>query len=195
MSLEAICSFMEKKIIDNISMMLLGIFINTILGHLIILFKIPFLFMDSVGTILIAVVLGPIYGSIVGIATNFLLSMTIEYVNLHFAIVNVVIGITAGVIAKKYDFSNIKVSIISGIVIGIISSMVAIPISIILAKGVTNKPIDNFVQVLNNSGKSLLISITISTISSSMLDKILSSLLVSISIKSIPFLNKKNNHK
>ena len=121
--------------------------------------------------------------------------MTIEYVNLHFAIVNVVIGITAGVIAKKYDFSNIKVSIISGIVIGIISSMVAIPISIILAKGVTNKPIDNFVQVLNNSGKSLLISITISTISSSMLDKILSSLLVSISIKSIPFLNKKNNHK
>lgn len=176
-------------------MMLLGIFINIILGHLIILFKIPFLFMDSVGTILIAVVLGPIYGSIVGIATNFLLSMTIEYVNLHFAIVNVVIGITAGVIAKKYDFSNIKVSIISGIVIGIISSMVAIPISIILAKGLTNKPIDNFVQVLNNSGKSLLISITISTVSSSMLDKILSSLLVSISIKSIPFLNKKNNHK
>lgn len=184
---------MEKKIIDDISMMLLGIFINIILGHLIILFKIPFLFMDSVGTILIAVVLGPIYGSIVGIATNFLLSMTIEYVNLHFAIVNVVIGITAGVIARKYDFSNIKVSFFSGIVIGVISSMVAI--AIILAKGVTNKPIDNFVQVLNNSGKSLLISITISTVSSSMLDKILSSLIVSIAIKSIPFLNKKNHHK
>lgn len=184
---------MEKKIIDDISMIIFGIFINTILGHLIILFKIPFLFMDSVGTILIAVTLGPIYGSIVGIATNFLLSMTIEYLNLHFAIVNVVIGITAGVIAKKYDFSDIKVSIISGIIIGILSSIIAIPISIILAKGITNKPIDNFVQLLNNSGKSLLISITISTVSSALLDKILSSVIVSIAVKTIPFLNKKKS--
>lgn len=96
--------------------MIIGILVNIIMGHLVIILKIPFLFMDSVGTILTAVTLGPIYSAVVGIATNFILSMTIDYVNLHFAIVNVVIGLTAGVIVRKHDFSKIKVSIISGII-------------------------------------------------------------------------------
>lgn len=105
------------------------------------------------------------------------------------------IGLTAGVIARKFDFSNIKVSIISGIIMGIISSIVAIPIALILAKGVTNKPIDNFVELLNNSGKSLVISITMSTIASAVIDKVLSALIVTATIKYFPFLNKKNNIK
>ncbi|CRF32061.1 hypothetical protein BRSU_0548 [Brachyspira suanatina] len=185
---------MRKKITYDITIMVIGIAANIIMGHLIIILKIPFLFMDSAGTILTAVMLGPIYSAVVGIATNFIISMTIDYVNLHFAIVNVVIGLTAGVIARKYDFSKIKVAIISGIIIGIVSAIVSLPIVIIAAKGVTNKPIDNFIQVIHNSGKSFIISVTITTISSSMIDKILSSILVTTSIKSIPFLSKENNH-
>lgn len=185
---------MKRKITYDIAIIIIGIIANIIMGHLVIILKIPFLFMDSVGTILAAVLIGPIYSAVVGIATNFILSMTVEYVNLHFAIVNVAIGLTAGVIARKYDFSKIKVSIISGIIIGFISSIVALPIVIIAAKGVTNKPIDNFIQVIHNSGKSLIISITMSTVLSSMIDKILSSIIVTMAIKSIPFLSKENNH-
>ena len=185
---------MKNKIKYDIIVMIIGILVNIIMGHLVIILKIPFLFMDSVGTILTAVTLGPIYSAVVGIATNFILSMTIDYVNLHFAIVNVVIGLTAGVIARKHDFSKIKVSIISGIIIGLISTIVSLPIVIIAAKGVTNKPIDNFIQLIQNSGKSFIISVTITTISSAIIDKLLSSIMVTFAIKHIPFLKIENNH-
>lgn len=185
---------MKNKIIYDITIMIIGILVNIIMGHLVIILKIPFLFMDSVGTILTAVTLGPIYSAAVGIATNFILSMTIDYVNLHFAIVNVVIGLTAGVIVRKHDFSKIKVSIISGIIIGLISAIVSLPIVIIAAKGVTNKPIDNFIQLIQSSGKSFIISVTITTISSAIIDKLLSSIMVTFAIKHIPFLKIENNH-
>lgn len=185
---------MKNKIIYDITIMIIGILVNIIMGHLVIILKIPFLFMDSVGTILTAVTLGPIYSAVVGIATNFILSMTIDYVNLHFAIVNVVIGLTAGVIVRKHDFSKIKVSIISGIIIGLISAIVSLPIVIIAAKGVTNKPIDNFIQLIQNSGKSFIIFVTITTISSAIIDKLLSSIMVTFAIKHIPFLKIENNH-
>lgn len=52
---------MKNKIIYDITIMIIGILVNIIIGHLVIILKIPFLFMDSVGTILTAVALGPIY--------------------------------------------------------------------------------------------------------------------------------------
>lgn len=185
---------MKNKVKYDIIVMIIGILVNIIMGHLVIILKIQFLFMDSAGTILTAVTLGPIYSAVVGIATNFIISMTIDYVNLHFAIVNVVIGLTAGVIARKYDFSKINVSIISGIIIGLISTIVSLPIVIIAAKGVTNKPIDNFIQVIQNSGKSFIISVTITTITSSIIDKLLSSILVTMALKNVTFLKRENNH-
>ena len=84
--------------------MIIGILLNIIIGHLVIILKIYIIFIYGFCRYNInSVMLGPIQ-SFVGIATNFIISMTVEYVNLHFAIVNVVIGLTAGVIAKKHDF-------------------------------------------------------------------------------------------
>ena len=74
---------------------------------------------------------------------------------MHYAVVNVLIGIVAGIMAKKYDFASIKVAIIAGLIIGLSSSIISIPISIILTKGFTNKPIDSFIQILKDSVKPL----------------------------------------
>lgn len=146
---------MKKKFLYDMLIMFIGISANLILGHIIIFLKIPFLFMDSVWTILTAVVIGPVYGAVIGIFTNIVLSITIDYSNLHYAVVNVLIGIVAGIMAKKYDFASIKVAIIAGLIIGLSSSIISIPISIILTKGFTNKPIDSFIQILKDSVKPL----------------------------------------
>ena len=142
--------------------------------------------MDSIGTILTAVVIGPIAGALVGIFTNIIFSFTIDYLNIHFAIVNAIIGLSAGFISKKYDF-NIKTALVSGISIGIISGLISIPISILLANGVTSGTIDVFMQSLLSSGKSLIISAVILTLPSAVLDKLLSCILVSIAVKRICF--------
>lgn len=174
---------MVSRLKYNILIMFIGIAANFALTFLVLLLKIPFLFMDSIGTILTAVILGPIYGAFVGIIT----SITIDYINLHFAIVNVLIGLMAGLIAKKYDFTKISVSLISGIVIGIVSGVISSPISIVLANGVSTGTVDAYIKALINSGKSLAVSTTIGTLSAALIDKIVSSLLVTIAIKKIYF--------
>ena len=177
--------FNEKKRYDIIAFFI-GIMVNIVFTYIVLIFKIPFLFMDSIGTILTAVVIGPIAGALVGIFTNIIFSFTIDYLNIHFAIVNAMIGLSAGFISKKYDF-NIKTAFVSGISIGIISGLISIPISILLANGVTSGTIDVFMQSLLSSGKSLIISAVILTLPSAVLDKLLSCILVSIAVKRICF--------
>ena len=178
-------AFDEKKRYDII-VFFIGIMVNIVFTYIVLIFKIPFLFMDSIGTILTAVVIGPIAGALVGIFTNIIFSFTIDYLNIHFAIVNAMIGLSAGFISKKYDF-NIKTAFVSGISIGIISGLISIPISILLANGVTSGTIDLFMQSLLSSGKSLIISAVILTLPSAVLDKLLSCILVSIAVKRICF--------
>ena len=143
--------------------------------------------MDSIGTILTAVILGPLYGALVGIITNLITSLIIDYINLHFAIVNVLIGIIAGLIAKKYDFTKLKVSIISGLIIAVIAGSISAPLSIILAKGFTTGTIDQYIKALIDSGKSLTTSTSIGTFLTNISDKIVSCILVSLSVKNVYF--------
>ena len=179
---------MESRLKYNILIIFIGIIANFALTFLVLLLKIPFLFMDSIGTILTAVILGPIYGALVGIITNIITSITIDYINLHFAIVNAIIGLMSGLIAKKYDFTKISVSFISGIIIAAVSGIISSPISIVLANGVSTGTVDTYIKALINSGKSLVVSTTIGTLSAAFIDKIVSCLLVTIAIKRFIFL-------
>ena len=178
---------MVNKVKYYILILFIGIISNIALAFIILFLNIPFLFMDSIGTILTAIILGPLYGAIVGIITNLITSVTIDYINLHFAIVNVLIGLIAGFIARKYDFTKIKVSIISGLIIAIIAGSISAPISIILAKGFTTGTIDQYIKALINSGKSLTTSASIGTFLTNISDKIVSCLLVSLSVKNVYF--------
>ncbi|WP_239649066.1 ECF transporter S component [Brachyspira hyodysenteriae] len=92
---------MNNDLKYNILIAFIGIVINFALTFIVLMLKIPFLFLDSVGTILSAVLLGPIYGAIVGILTNLIISIFISYSHLNFAIVNALIGIIIGIAAKK----------------------------------------------------------------------------------------------
>ncbi|PCG20869.1 ECF transporter S component [Brachyspira sp. G79] len=178
---------MESKLKYNILIIFIGIIANFALTFLVLLLKVPFLFMDSIGTILTAVILGPTYGALVGIITNIITSITIDYINLHFAVVNAIIGLMAGLIAKRYDFTKISVSFISGIIIAVVSGIISSPISIVLANGVTTGTVDTYIKALINSGKSLVVSTTIGTLSAALIDKIVSCLLVTIAIKKVYF--------
>ena len=185
---------MVSRLKYNILIIFIGIVANFALTFLVLLFKIPFLFMDSIGTILTAVILGPMCGAFVGIITNIITSVTIDYINLHFAIVNVLIGLMAGLIARKYDFTKISVSLISGVIIAVVSGVISTPISIVLANGVSTGTVDTYIKALINSGKSIVISTTIGTLSVAFIDKIVSCLLVTIALKKVYFfrMNKEN---
>ncbi|MCZ9887453.1 ECF transporter S component [Brachyspira hyodysenteriae] len=180
---------MNNDLKYNILIAFIGIVINFALTFIVLMLKIPFLFLDSVGTILSAVLLGPIYGAIVGILTNLIISIFISYSHLNFAIVNALIGIIIGIVAKKFKFGIIT-AIISGTIIGIISPLIGTPISIILSDGFTGTTIDSFIKLLNENGFGFFQASFMMRLLTNILDKVLSCLIVYIAIKKIILFQK-----
>ncbi|ACN84942.1 ECF transporter S component [Brachyspira hyodysenteriae] len=180
---------MNNDLKYNILIAFIGIVINFALTFIVLMLKIPFLFLDSVGTILSAVLLGPIYGAIVGILTNLIISIFISYSHLNFAIVNALIGIIIGIAAKKFKFGIIT-AIISGTIIGIISPLIGTPISIILSDGFTGTTIDSFIKLLNENGFGFFQASFMMRLLTNILDKVLSCLIVYIAIKKIILFQK-----
>ena len=180
---------MNNDLKYNILIVFIGIVINFALTFIVLLFKIPFLFLDSVGTILSAVILGPIHGAIVGILTNLIISIYIIYSHLNFAIVNALIGIIIGIISKKFNFGIIT-AIISGIIIGILSPLIGTPISIILSDGFTGTTIDSFIKSLNENGFGFFHASFLMRLLTNILDKVLSCFIVYVAIRKIILFQK-----
>ena len=178
---------MNTKLQYNTLVILIGIISNLTLVSIVVILNIPYLFMDSIGTILTAVILGPIYGAIVGMFTNLITSLIIDYINLHFAIVNVLIGVIAGIIARKYYIKNFFNALFIGIIIGLVSGIISIPISIALGNEVPNIAMKEYIQNLINSGKSLELSTSITVLYDAIFDKVISCLMVFFIVNKIYF--------
>ncbi|AEM21342.1 hypothetical protein Bint_0713 [Brachyspira intermedia PWS/A] len=180
---------MNNDLKYNILIVFISIVINFALTFIVLLLKIPFLFLDSVGTILSAVILGPIYGAIVGILTNLIISIFLSYSHLNFAIVNALIGIIIGIAAKKFQFGIIT-AIISGIIIGILSPLIGTPISIILSDGFTGTTIDSFIRLLNENGFGFFQASFLMRLLTNIIDKVLSCLVVYAAVRNIILFQK-----
>lgn len=179
---------MNNDLKYNLLIVLISIIINFILAFIVLFSNIPFLFMDSVGTILSAVILGPVYGAMVGIISNIMISFMSDS-HLYFSIINAFIGLIVGLIAKKFKF-NIISAIIVGLIIGVISPIMGAPISVILTEGFSGGTIDNFVTSLVDKGINIIEASFIARIFSNIFDKVLSSIIVYILLKKVHFFNK-----
>lgn len=159
--------------------------LNIVLTMVVKLIGIPFVFMDTVGTIFAAVLLGPVYGGIVGILTNVITAIVKNPVELPFGIVNLVIGVSVGLIAKKFKF-NLVVAILTGILLSILAPLVGTPIAVYMFGGLAGSSLDILVGWLNKSGQSIFASTFIVRVASNLVDKILSCIMVCLVVRELP---------
>ncbi|AKG34944.1 CD3073 family putative ECF transporter S component [Paenibacillus durus] len=163
----------------------LAVAINVVAGTVVSNLKIPFLFLDTVGTIFIAAVFGPLWGALVGLLTNLVLGVTSGYTAIPFALVNVIVGLVVGYSARKngYRFSS---ALISGIVLGILCPIVGTIIAVGLFGGFTGGVQDVAVLWLKQAGTSLFAAAFLPRLGENLIDKILSALLVYYIVKNLP---------
>ncbi|WP_297206661.1 ECF transporter S component [uncultured Brachyspira sp.] len=180
---------MNNNLKYNIVVVFIGLVSNFAFTYIVLLFDIPFLFMDSIGTILSAVVLGPVYGAIVGILSNLILSFFLSHQHLYFAIINALIGLIVGFSAYKFRF-NIISALVIGIVIGIIATLIGTPISIVLSNGFTGGTVDSFITSLIEKGVNIVKASFIARVLANIIDKVLSCLIVYIAVNKIIFFQK-----
>ena len=179
---------MDNNLKYNLLIVLISVIINFVLAFIVLVLNVPFLFMDSTGTVLTAVILGPVYGAMVGIISNILISFLSDS-HLYFSIINAFIGLIVGLIAKKFKF-NIISAIIVGLIIGIMSPIMGVPISIILTEGFSGGTIDNFVTSLMDKGINIIEASFIARMFSNIFDRVLSCIIVYILLKKVHFFNK-----
>lgn len=148
----------------------LAVAINIILGNITSALKLP-LYLDTLGTVLMAVYFGPWHGAAVGGLSNFISSMLTNPKALPFLLVNVVIGLLVGFVAKKYKF-DLKTALITGLILSFVAPLIGTPIGIWVYGGLTGTVSDFLVLWLKKSGTNIFAASFITKVGNNLIDKI-----------------------
>lgn len=151
----------------------LCIAVNIALGQVVSTLKLP-VFLDAIGTILAALLMGPWVGMLTGLCTNLIWGLISGPVAAAFAPVSMAIGLTAGLLGRYGLFRSLPLAIVSGVLVTVVVTLVATPIRTYLFGGVTGSGADFLVAYLNAVGQKLLQSVAWAVVGTNLIDKVLS---------------------
>ncbi len=86
---------------------LIGVILNLIGSHIATVTGLP-IFLDSIGTVLVAAVSGTLPGIAVGFFTNIFKTATSDFSSIYYGVINVLIAIVASFFSRKGFFKNIR---------------------------------------------------------------------------------------
>ncbi|GHI01159.1 ECF transporter S component [Neobacillus kokaensis] len=92
------------------------------------LLKLP-LWLDSIGTVLAAMLGGPIVGALAGAINNIIYGFT-DPISFVYAITSVAIGVAAGILFYKGYISSWGKAVGAGIIIGLVATVISTPLNI-----------------------------------------------------------------
>lgn len=159
--------------------------LNLALGAVVAALKLP-VYLDSVGTILVAVLAGPVAGAITGALSNVVLGLLSSPVFIAFIPVAIVIGLAAGAAARIGAFRSPAGAAVAGAAIGVLAGLSSVPIAIGLFGGVTASGTGVLTVALRGMGLPLPAAVGIASISTDILDKALSAVLVAVIVVRLP---------
>ncbi|MGN0596427.1 MAG: HD domain-containing phosphohydrolase [Ruminiclostridium sp.] len=148
--------------------------------------------LDSVGTVFAAYVLGPVCGAIVGAATNVIYSVQ-SSIALYYVLTNISVGIIVGFFSKKGFLKDIFGMMSTAFVVTLASVAVSTPLNCIFAQGaVGNIWGDGIIGFLQELGVDETVSFFAGEFYMDFLDKTFTMLLLFLAIKLIRRLKAKH---
>ena len=179
----------EKTVKKNLSLMSILLFpiaiaINFVGGQIVALLRLP-VFLDCIGTVLVGALTGPIGGLIVGVMTNLILGITAPTF-IPYAVVSAAIGIVSGICAKRGMFKTVKMTLLTGVFVWIVTQLTAIPITTLVFGGVTGSGTSFITGFLVGAGQGLFQAVFTTSILTETIDKFITVLIAYFLIKSIP---------
>jgi energy-coupling factor transport system substrate-specific component len=159
--------------------------LNLTSGQLAATIKIP-LYLDSIGTVLAAVLCGPWSAILAGALSNLLAAALGNPTMMFFIPVVAVIGAFAGVLARNGWFRAWYLVIPGGILQGILAAIVSAPIAAYVFGGVMLAGTDVLVLYFRSVGNTLLESVLYQGFSSDPVDKTVTYLIVYYLCRNLP---------
>lgn len=162
----------------------LAIVLNVIGGQIALMLHLP-IYLDSMGTIMIAMLYGPVYGMLPPLLYGLVMGFTLDIYSLYFMPVGLMLGLVTGLVSRYFSLKKWRM-IPGAMLITIPGTIVSAVITAVLFGGITSSGSTVIVQVLNKAGLGLTASVFIVQILTDYLDRLLSLVVVSYLLHVIP---------
>jgi len=181
-SLEGLMRFSAKEL----SLMGMLVALNVAIGGIVYMVKLP-VFLDAIGTILAALVLGVVPAIVVGIVTLLLDAAIINPVYVWFVGTEAVIAMFIYVLASRLSVFKSLVRVVpTGLVLGVVTGIVSAPVLIFVFGGVAGSGRDLITVALLSTGEQIYKAVTLSGAAAEPLDKLLQVLAAFFVLRSLP---------
>ena len=143
---------------------------NIVLGIITSALGIP-LYLDTLGTVLSAAIIGPVPGIIVGALSNIITGLMYSVSDIPFCLVNMAVGLIVGLVAKKFKFTIVS-AVITGLVLSFVCPAIGTPIGIYVYGGLNGSASDVLVMYLVQAVKDIFQASFLRNVGSNLIDKI-----------------------
>ncbi|MGI8458730.1 MAG: hypothetical protein ACR2LI_11540 [Propionibacteriaceae bacterium] len=162
-----------------------AIAVNVAVGQLVAVVGLP-LYLDSIGTIVVAVLGGPAAGMATGILANLIWGVTLAPVAVPFSVSAATIGALAGLAARLGAFRRIWLAPLAGVLTGAAAAVVSAPVAAFVFGGVTGGGASAVVAAFRALGSSLLTATTLQGLLQDPLDKAITFTVAALVLGGLP---------
>ncbi|MEG2787764.1 MAG: ECF transporter S component [Romboutsia sp.] len=174
----------EKISTKELTLIALGIALNVVGAFIALNLRLP-IYLDSIGTIFIACILGPKYAIITGLCGSMVSGMTFDVYSFFFMPVQISTGLIAGLMYKK-GFLNGAKTPIGVFAFSIPTSIISAIIAAFVFGGVTSSGSSYIVQMLSSFGINKVVSVFLTQALTDYTDKFIAVFLVNSAVVAIP---------
>lgn len=171
-----------KISVHKITLIALAIVINIVGSYIALGLHLP-IYLDSIGTIMTAILLGPFYGLFPGVLSALITGMTSDIYALYYMPVGIVLGVMTGFVFQKNKSNKLFVK---SFCISVPASLISACITAIVFGGITSSGSTMLVQLLAKTPLGLMLSCLIVQFFTDYFDRLLSLWLVFSVIKKLP---------
>lgn len=171
-----------KITVHKITLIALAIVINIVGSYIALGLHLP-IYLDSMGTIMTAILLGPFYGLFPGVLSALITGMTSDIYALYYMPVGIVLGIVTGFVFQKNKSNKLFVK---SFCISVPASLISACITANVFGGITSSGSTMLVQLLAKTPLGLTLSCLIVQFFTDYFDRLLSLWLVFSVIKKLP---------
>lgn len=148
---------MKKITVFQICFIAFCTVINLAGGSIALMLKLP-VYLDCIGTLLTAALLGPVYGVLPGILSGIISGMSTDVYAFYYIPVQIITGLMAGIVFKTSWVKKWKTPL-GTLFISLPGTAVSAGITAYLFGGVTSSGSSILVAVLNKLGMNLVLSV------------------------------------
>src|SRR5512146_3316229 len=132
-----------------------AIAINIAIGQIVLLLKLP-VYLDSIGTVLVAALCGPWAGALTGALSNIIWGVAIDPNALPWWPVAFFIGLVAGLCARAGLFKSWWKVVVTGFLVALTAATVSTPIAVYIYGGITASGSSLITAYLLQTGQGVL---------------------------------------